>query len=83
MRKLPAASTLVFEGGRASIERYWALDYGRKRSFSSEEDMHETIREAIRKEVPAMQDANVAAAEEAYTSLHFGHFATSAGGRTP
>jgi pyruvate ferredoxin oxidoreductase gamma subunit/2-oxoisovalerate ferredoxin oxidoreductase gamma subunit len=43
----------------------------------------DAISEAIRQEVPAMQDANVAAAEEAYNSLHFGHFATSAGGRTP
>src|SRR5207237_1093490 len=31
IRKLPPASTMVFEDGEATVARYWELDYGRKR----------------------------------------------------
>jgi asparagine synthase (glutamine-hydrolysing) len=48
VRKLPPASILVHEGGEPRIERYWRLDYAKKRTFSSEEELHHEIRESIR-----------------------------------
>lgn len=43
----------------------------------------DAICEAIRQEVPAYQEANLAAARQAYEELNFIHFAASAGGRLP
>jgi asparagine synthase (glutamine-hydrolysing) len=49
VRKLPPAHLLVFEGGRATIERYWSLDFSRKRQFDSDEDAFEEVREHLRR----------------------------------
>jgi len=46
IRKLPPASTLVFEDGRVTIERYWQLDYGAKRDLTLAE-AGPAIREAL------------------------------------
>jgi asparagine synthase (glutamine-hydrolysing) len=48
VRKLPPAHTLVFEGGRVSIERYWQLDYSRKLEVDDPRELHEPLRNAIR-----------------------------------
>jgi asparagine synthase (glutamine-hydrolysing) len=48
VRKLPPASTLVFEGGRATISRYWELDFSKKRRFSDPREAEEELREHIR-----------------------------------
>jgi asparagine synthase (glutamine-hydrolysing) len=47
VRKLPPASTLVLRDGRISIERYWRLDYTKKRRFSSISEIHAEIRDHI------------------------------------
>jgi asparagine synthase (glutamine-hydrolysing) len=49
IRKLPPASTLVFEDGEVSISRYWDLDYSAKRSVADPHELHEEVREAIRR----------------------------------
>jgi asparagine synthase (glutamine-hydrolysing) len=46
-RKLPPASTLTFGGDGISIERYWRLDFSRKRVFASTEALHEETRAQI------------------------------------
>jgi asparagine synthase (glutamine-hydrolysing) len=48
VRKLPPAHRLLFEDGNLEVERYWRLDYGLKRRFAGEEEMHEAIREELR-----------------------------------
>ncbi len=48
VRKLPPGHRLTFEDGKLTIERYWRLDFGRKRSFAGEAEMHEAIREELR-----------------------------------
>jgi asparagine synthase (glutamine-hydrolysing) len=48
VRKLPPASTLVYRDGRASVQRYWSLDYADKRQVRDVDELHEEIREAIR-----------------------------------
>jgi asparagine synthase (glutamine-hydrolysing) len=48
IRKLPPASTLLYRDGRATIETYWSLDYGRKRIVNDLPALHEQIRETIR-----------------------------------
>jgi asparagine synthase (glutamine-hydrolysing) len=48
VRKLPPASTLVFRDGRATIERYWSLDFGRKRAVADIREVHEELRRQIR-----------------------------------
>jgi asparagine synthase (glutamine-hydrolysing) len=48
VRKLPPASTLVYEDGRSRIERYWTLDYGVKRAAEDPRDLHEELRERLR-----------------------------------
>jgi asparagine synthase (glutamine-hydrolysing) len=48
VRKLPPAHRLVCEGGEVTIERYWRLDYSRKREFADEAELHEEIRATIR-----------------------------------
>ena len=49
VRKLPPAHTLVFEHGDASIARYWRLDYSRKIAVSDPRELHEPIREHVRR----------------------------------
>jgi asparagine synthase (glutamine-hydrolysing) len=46
--KLPPATVLVYEDGAASLQRYWSLDFSRKRPVGNVESLHEEIREAIR-----------------------------------
>jgi asparagine synthase (glutamine-hydrolysing) len=41
VRKLPPASVLVLEDGRARIERYWALDYERRLGTTDERELVE------------------------------------------
>jgi asparagine synthase (glutamine-hydrolysing) len=47
VRKLPPAHTLVLEGGRLSLRRYWRLDFSKKLTVSDPRDLHEPIRAAI------------------------------------
>jgi asparagine synthase (glutamine-hydrolysing) len=52
VRKLPPAHTLVWEKGEAKIERYWHLDYSRKRPDDPrelEEELRERIGAAVRR----------------------------------
>jgi asparagine synthase (glutamine-hydrolysing) len=48
VRKLPPGHTLVMRDGRATIERYWQLDYGHKLDDVSVEDWCERIRAELR-----------------------------------
>ncbi len=48
VRKLPPASTLTYEDGEVTIERYWRLHYGGDTPQASTEELHEAIRERIR-----------------------------------
>ncbi len=48
VRKLPPGRTLVFEDGRAMVERYWRLDFSRKRAVSEPHEVHEEVRAQIR-----------------------------------
>ena len=48
VRKLPPASTLVFERGTATVARYWRLDFSRKRRVDDPREVHEELREHIR-----------------------------------
>jgi asparagine synthase (glutamine-hydrolysing) len=48
VRKLPPASTLIWRDGTVSQERYWRLDYSRKRTVGDVAELHEEIRAAIR-----------------------------------
>ena len=59
VRKLPPASILVHEDGKVSIERYWELDYGRKRDASDVREVHERVRELIRTAVRRRMIADV------------------------
>jgi asparagine synthase (glutamine-hydrolysing) len=45
--KLPPASTLVYSGGDVDVERYWRLDYSRKRAIGDRSLIREEVREAI------------------------------------
>ena len=49
VRKLPAGSVLVHEDGRATIERYWRLDYSAKLDDADPEELYEELREHIRR----------------------------------
>ncbi len=51
VRKLPAASVLVFADGHARIERYWRLDYRRKLAAADEREYDEQLREELRRAV--------------------------------
>lgn len=51
IKKLPPASVLVLRDGKARIERYWSLDFARKRTFASTAEAHEAIRDGILKSV--------------------------------
>jgi asparagine synthase (glutamine-hydrolysing) len=51
VRKLPPASTLVWENGRSRVDRYWRLDYSQKDGCTSEEQRERILghlREAVR-----------------------------------
>jgi asparagine synthase (glutamine-hydrolysing) len=48
VRKLPPASTLVYEDGRATIARYWRLDFSQKRAVRDPREIDEELRERIR-----------------------------------
>jgi asparagine synthase (glutamine-hydrolysing) len=48
VRKLPPASTLVYEDGRASIARYWRLRYDQGDPPAGTAELHEEIRTRIR-----------------------------------
>jgi asparagine synthase (glutamine-hydrolysing) len=51
VRKLPAASVLVFRDGRSSISRYWRLDHRSKLSLADEREYDELIREQLHRAV--------------------------------
>ena len=51
VRKLPPASVLTYENERSEVRRYWSLDYGRKRDVSNLPELHEEIREQLRRAV--------------------------------
>jgi len=59
IRKLPPATTLVYRDGRTTTERYWALDFSKKRVVSDIESLHEEIREGIRAAVKRRLVADV------------------------
>jgi len=48
VRKLPPAHTLLWRDGRVAVDRYWALDYGRKLEPLATEELCERIRDALR-----------------------------------
>jgi asparagine synthase (glutamine-hydrolysing) len=48
VRKLPPASLLRWRDGKARIERYWELDYGRRLDIGSEAEAAEVVRDAVR-----------------------------------
>jgi asparagine synthase (glutamine-hydrolysing) len=48
VRKLPPASTLTFEDGRAKVDRYWRLDFSRKRRIGDLSEVHDELRAQIR-----------------------------------
>jgi asparagine synthase (glutamine-hydrolysing) len=59
VRKLMPASTLVYREGRVQTERYWRLDYSRKRPPRPAGEVEEEIRGAIRKAVRRRMIADV------------------------
>jgi asparagine synthase (glutamine-hydrolysing) len=48
VRKLPPGSTLTFEDGRVTVERYWRLDFSPKRSLRDVREVHDELRAQIR-----------------------------------
>jgi asparagine synthase (glutamine-hydrolysing) len=59
VRKLPPASTLVLREGQISINRYWRLDYSRKRPTADMREVHEELRERLREAVRRRMVADV------------------------
>jgi asparagine synthase (glutamine-hydrolysing) len=59
VRKLPPATTLLWRDGKATVERYWQLDYSSKRAVPDVDALHEEIREAIRSSVRKRLAADV------------------------
>jgi asparagine synthase (glutamine-hydrolysing) len=57
--KLPPAHRLVFDGGAPRIERYWQLDYGRKRRVDDVRELHEEVRATLRAAVGRRLAADV------------------------
>jgi asparagine synthase (glutamine-hydrolysing) len=57
VRKLPPATTMVYEGGGVALERYWQLDYSRKHDVEDQRELHapllETLRRAVRRRLVA------------------------------
>ena len=48
VRKLPPGCTLVFQDGRATVSRYWRLDFARKRRIDDPREIHEELRGHLR-----------------------------------
>ncbi len=59
VRKLPPATTLIYESGVARLERYWHLDFSRKTGLTAREDMEEELRDQLRKAVRRRMIADV------------------------
>jgi asparagine synthase (glutamine-hydrolysing) len=59
VRKLPPASVLVLERGAPRIERYWTLDYDRKRDAPDGPEALEEVRDRIRRSVRRRMIADV------------------------
>ena len=59
VRKLRPGSTLVWEDGRVTIERYWRLGYADKLASPDPSEVHERIRELIRAAVRRRMIADV------------------------
>jgi asparagine synthase (glutamine-hydrolysing) len=57
--KLPPATTLVYRGGRLSTRRYWRLNYSRKHVVEDRAELHEGIRDSIRRAVRRRMVADV------------------------
>ncbi len=57
--KLPPAHRLVYEGGAVTIERYWRLDYATKRTVADVGELHEEIRDSLRRAVSRRLAADV------------------------
>jgi asparagine synthase (glutamine-hydrolysing) len=53
VRKLPPATTMVYESATVSLERYWQLDYARKHAVDDASELHgpllDNLRGAVRK----------------------------------
>ncbi len=48
IRKLPPGCTLLFEDGRATVSRYWRLDFAHKRRVDDPREIDAELREHIR-----------------------------------
>ena len=59
VRKLRPASTLLYREGATSIERYWRLNYSRKRAPQPAREVHGEIRDTIRRAVSRRMVADV------------------------
>ncbi len=57
VRKLPPATSMVYEGGRVALQPYWRLDYSRKHAVEDSRELHapllETLRRAVRRRLVA------------------------------
>jgi asparagine synthase (glutamine-hydrolysing) len=51
VRKLPPATTMVYEGGAVALARYWQLDYARKHEVADASELHEPLRATLRRAV--------------------------------
>jgi asparagine synthase (glutamine-hydrolysing) len=51
VRKLPPATTLLYEGGEVALERYWHLDYARKHAVEDPRELHAPLRETLQRAV--------------------------------
>jgi asparagine synthase (glutamine-hydrolysing) len=47
-RKLPPGCTLTYRDGRATVSRYWRLDFAAKRDTGDVREIHEELRDHIR-----------------------------------
>jgi asparagine synthase (glutamine-hydrolysing) len=57
VRKLPPATSMVYEGGDVALRRYWQLDYSRKHEVEDPRELHapllENLRTAVRRRLVA------------------------------
>jgi asparagine synthase (glutamine-hydrolysing) len=57
VRKLPPATSMVYEGGAVALKRYWQLDYARKHAVEDARELHgpllENLCRAVRKRLVA------------------------------
>jgi asparagine synthase (glutamine-hydrolysing) len=51
VRRLPPGSTLLYQGGRLSIDRYWRLRYESRQPVPQGPELHEELRRMIRRAV--------------------------------